>query len=265
MITADDDNILIRTHRTTNDTTDGNAPHIIIRFERRYHHLQRPVRIPLRRRNLLHNRLHQRFQIVALILHLELCDAIACRRVDHGEIELIVVRIQLHKELKNLIVDIVHTLVGTVNLIDDHNRLQFLLKSLTQHIFCLRHRPLERVNKQNNTIHHVENPLHLTAKVRMPRRIHNIDFDIIVENRRILRKNRDPALTLNIPRVHHTLVDLLVRAEHVTLPQHGIDQRRLAVIDVCDDRNIAQLIIHRHIVNVPPHSLRSKDSVSILL
>ena len=70
--------------------------------------------------------------------------------------------------------------------------------------------------------------------------------------RRIFFMPQDPALALNIARVHHALSHLLIRAEHVTLPQHRIHKRRLAVIDVCNDRNIAQLIVRYHIVNVPP-------------
>ena len=77
--------------------------------------------------------------------------------------------------------------------------------------------------------------------------IHDIDLNPIIEDRRILRKNRNPTLALDITRVHHALVHLLVRAKHVALLQHRIDQRRLTMINVSNNRDIAQFFIDRHI------------------
>ena len=247
MIAADDNDILIRANRAADNTTNRHASHIVVRLKGCHHHLQRTFCVALGCRNLLHNRLHQRFQIIALILHFELCDTIACRCIDHRKVKLIVVRIQFHEQFKDLIVDIIHTLIGAVNLIDDHNRLELLFKRLTQHILRLRHRPFKCIDKQQNAVHHIENALHLAAKVRMSRRIHNIDLDIVVENRSILRKNCNSPLALDIPRVHHALIDLLIRAKNVTLTQHCIDQGRLTVIDMCNNGNVAQLFIRRHI------------------
>jgi hypothetical protein len=61
-----------------------------------------------------------------------------------------------------------------------------------------------------------------------------------------LAKDRDAALALLIDRVHHALGDLLVRREHTGLAQHGVDQRRLAVIDVRDYRDVAQFLPYGH-------------------
>ena len=198
MIAADHNNILIGAHRTTNHAPNGNATNIVIRFERRHHHLQRPLCIALRRRNLLHDGLHQRLEIIVRILHVKLGDTITRCRIDHGKIELVIIRIQLHKELQNLIVHIVHALIRAVDLVDDNNRLQPLFECLAQNILRLRHWTLKRIDEQQNTVHHVENALHLTAEVRMTRSIYDIDLDPIIEDRRILRKNRNPTLALDI-------------------------------------------------------------------
>ena len=45
-------------------------------------------------------------------------------------------------------------------------------------------------------------------------------------------------------RVHHPLGDLLVRAEGAALAQQLVDQRRLAVVDVGDDGDVADLAGH---------------------
>ena len=72
----------------------------------------------------------------------------------------------------------------------------------------------------------------------MTRRIDNIDLDTLIVNGRILGKNGDAALALESARVHDALLDDLVFAEGARLFEHLIDQRRLTVVDVGDDRNV---------------------------
>jgi hypothetical protein len=43
-------------------------------------------------------------------------------------------------------------------------------------------------------------------------------------------------------RVEHALRNLLVLPEGAGLPEHGVDERRLPVIDVGDDRDVAQVV-----------------------
>ena len=50
-----------------------------------------------------------------------------------------------------------------------------------------------------------------------------------------------PALALDVVTVHHPLVGPLVVAERAGLFQENVDQGGLAVVNVCDDGDIAQL------------------------
>ena len=43
------------------------------------------------------------------------------------------------------------------------------------------------------------------------------------------------------PESMHALVDVLVLAERAGLPEHGVDERRLPVVDVRDDRDVAEV------------------------
>ena len=61
-------------------------------------------------------------------------------------------------------------------------------------------------------------------------------------NRGVLGEDRDALLALQVARVHDALVDVLVLAERAGLPEHGVDERRLPVVDVGDDCDIAQVI-----------------------
>ena len=57
----------------------------------------------------------------------------------------------------------------------------------------------------------------------------------------VLREDGDAALALELVRVHHALGHLLVGAEDAGLVQHGVDQRGLAVVDVGDDGDVAEI------------------------
>ena len=47
-------------------------------------------------------------------------------------------------------------------------------------------------------------------------------------------------------KVHRALFEVRVRLERVRLAQHGVDERGLAVIDVGDDRDVAQVVSSGH-------------------
>ena len=63
-----------------------------------------------------------------------------------------------------------------------------------------------------------------------------------VADRGVLGEDRDALLALEVHRVHDALVDVLVLAEGAGLPQHGVDERGLAVVDVGDDGDVAQVV-----------------------
>ena len=56
---------------------------------------------------------------------------------------------------------------------------------------------------------------------------------------RVLGQNRDAALALELVRVHDPLGHPLVRPEDAALVEQRVDQRRLAVVDVGDDGDVA--------------------------
>ena len=246
LVAVDEHDVLIRARLAAADAADGDAADVVIRFERRDHELQRAFLVAVRRRDLLDDRLHQRLKIVAFVLHLVLRDAVARRRVDDREIKLVIVRVELHEELEHFIIDIIDALVRLVDLVDDDDRLELLLQGFAQDVFRLRHRPFERIDQEQHAVDHVQHALDLAAEVRMARRVDDVDLDAIVHDGCIFRQNRDAALALDVARVHDTLLDLLVRAEDMALLQHRIDERRLAVVDVRDDGDVAEIFIRTH-------------------
>ena len=78
----------------------------------------------------------------------------------------------------------------------------------------------------------------------MARGIDDVDLDALVLAGAVLGQNGDAALTLNIAGVHNALGHLLVSTESAGLLQHLVDQRGLAVVNVSDDRNIAEIFLN---------------------
>ena len=160
-------------------------------------------------------------------------------RIQHREVQLIFLGVKINKEVVNLVENFLRTRIRPVNLIDHQNRLQVRLKRLAQHITSLRQRPFARIDQQHDPVDHLERPLHFTAKIGVPRRIHNIDFCAGIEHGCVLGKNSDPALAFQVVRVHDALGHGLVVPESAALPKHGVHQRSLAVIDVGNDSDVA--------------------------
>ena len=57
----------------------------------------------------------------------------------------------------------------------------------------------------------------------------------------ILSKDGNSALALERIGIHHARGHLLPFAKDAALPEHGVDKRGLAVVDVRDDRDVADV------------------------
>jgi hypothetical protein len=73
------------------------------------------------------------------------------------------------------------------------------------------------------------------------RRVHDVDAGALPDHGGRLGEDGDAALALQVVRVHHPLGDPLVLAERARLLQELVDERRLAVVDVGDDGDVAQV------------------------
>ena len=146
----------------------------------------------------------------------------------------------------NKIVDLVQHLgdagVGPVDLVDADDRRQFGLQRFFQHEAGLRQRPFGGVDQQHDAIDHGQGALDLAAEIGVARRVDDIDLDFAVMDGRVFRHDRDAAFALQFHGVHHALGHLFVGAEDTALVQHGIDQSGLTVVDVGDDRDVADVI-----------------------
>ena len=118
---------------------------------------------------------------------------------------------------------------------------------LAQHEAGLRQRPLGRVDQQQHPVDHRQPALHLAAEVGVAGGVDDVDHGdaavgVMPVHRGVLGQDRDAFFAFQVAGVHHPL-DCVVAAlrQRAGLPQHRVDQRRLAVVDVRDDRDVPEL------------------------
>jgi len=76
--------------------------------------------------------------------------------------------------------------------------------------------------------------------------IDDIDAPVLPANRRVLRQNRNAAFAFQIIRIHDPIGHDGPLIECAGLLQQPVDEGRFAVIDMSDDRNIANLFSGKH-------------------
>ena len=139
---------------------------------------------------------------------------------------------------------------GRSILLIDEDHVQLQLERLAQHEARLGQRALARVHEQQDAVDHRQAALDLAAEVGVPGRVDDVDLRPAVAHGRVLGQDRDALLALEIARVEHAILHVLVVAEGAGLPQHRVDQRRLAVVDVGDDRHVADVSSFSHTCSV---------------
>ena len=86
-----------------------------------------------------------------------------------------------------------------------------------------------------------EDALHLAAEIGVAGRVDDIDAHVLPGDRGRLGHDGDAALFFEIVRIHDALGDALILAKRAGLLEQPVDERGLAVVDMGDDRDIAQL------------------------
>ncbi|MGY4341882.1 hypothetical protein ACVWW3_006788 [Bradyrhizobium sp. LM2.9] len=167
--------------------------------------------------------------------------ALLGRPVEDGEVELFLAGVERREQVEHLVDDFGRPRVGTVNLVDDDDRLQTDLERLGDHELGLRQRAFGGVHQHQRAVHHVEDALDLTAEIGVAGSVDDVDARVLPLHRGRLRQNGDAALALQIVGVHGALGHLLVLAVGTGLLEETVDERCLAVIDVGDDSDVAKV------------------------
>ena len=75
----------------------------------------------------------------------------------------------------------------------------------------------------------------------MAGRIDDVDLHAVITHAGDLGEDGDAALALEVVGIHHAVDVLLMGAEDAALVEHGVHESGLAMIDVRDDGDIADI------------------------
>ncbi len=162
-------------------------------------------------------------------------------RVDDRKVDLRLVGIEVEEELVDLIDHLADPSIGPIDLVHHQDHRQIRLERLAEHEARLGEGPLGGVDEEQHPVDHRQPALDLPTEVRMPGRVDDVELGLPVPNGGVLGEDRDPLLPLEIHGVHDPLGDVLPGPKGAGLPEHGVDERRLAMVDVSDDRDVAEV------------------------
>ena len=137
--------------------------------------------------------------------------------------------------------------VGPVGLVDHQDHRQVRGQRLAQHEPGLRQRALGRVDQQQHAVDHGQAALHLAAEVGVARGVDDVDdrhaaVGVMTVHGGVLGQDRDALFPLQITGIEQSLDGVVASmGQRTGLPQHRVDQGRLAMVDVGHDRDIPEI------------------------
>ena len=237
-----DHNILIDAHGTVVHFSDTDTADIFIVIDRTDKNLGIGIRISGWSRNIIYNRIKQRFHISSRFFIRSGSNSLFGRSKDKWAVKLLLIGIEVNEKFQNLIDNFSRTSFRTVDLIDTDNDRKAEFQRFFQYKFCLRHRPFKGIDYKNDTVYHFEDTFYFAAEISMSRGINNIYFNIIIMNGCIFRKDGNTTFSFNIIGVHNTFRNFLIFSEDSALFEQFIHDGCFSVIDVGNDCNISYII-----------------------
>src|SRR5262249_54670758 len=221
------------------DAADADTPDIARVVQRAELQLKRAVRVVSAHGHVFQYRPKERLHVRSGFPSLRGSPALQSRRIDDREVHLLLARPELVEEIERVIDDPIGARARAIDLVHHHDGLEPQRQRLAGYEARLRHRSFDRVHQQQHAVHHGQHALDLAAEIGVSGRIDDVDVRALVVDRAVLGQYRDAALALEIVRIHHALDEVLVGGEGTGLAQQLVDERGLAVIDVSDDRDVA--------------------------
>ncbi len=240
-VSIDDCNRAVTANLAALDTADADGTDIARVVELTHLQLERSLPVHVGRRAVLDDRLEQRRHVLGEILRIVAGEAAERGRIDDREVELFFARAELVEKVERLVEHPIRTRLVAIDLVDDDDGTQPVAERLLRDEPRLRHRSVDCIDEQQHRVDHREHALHFAAEIGVARRVDDVDAIVLPADCRVLREDRDAALTLERIRVHHALGRRLARIERARLFQELIDECRLAMIDVRDDGDVAEL------------------------
>ena len=174
--------------------------------------------------------------------------AVAGAAEQERDVVLLIGRFEFQEQFDRLVDDLGDPGVGAVDLVHDRDDRQPGLEGLAQHESRLGPGTVRRVDEQHRAVDHREGPLDLAAEVGVAGGVDDVQPPSPEPEGGLLGEDRDALLALEVEGVEDPVDDGRVGIEGTGLAEHRVDERRLTVIDVGDDRHVTQFVLrpHRH-------------------
>jgi len=147
----------------------------------------------------------------------------------------------LQKEVEHFVDDFVGSGIFPVDFIDDDDGSQSDFEGFSEDESGLRHRTFGGIDEDEATVSHTEDAFDFPAEVGVTGRVDDIDFDPLKRDGNVFGKNGDAPFPFKIVGVENLLSGQLGIPELSALPEHTIDERSFAVIDVSDNGNVSEI------------------------
>ena len=249
-VAMDDGHAIVLADLAVDHAPDDEPAHVVVPVQRRGAKLEPHVGIEAGRRNGGDQGVEEGGEGLGVVVEAKLGDALARVGVEHGELELVFRRVEVDEEIVDLVEHLGSARVLAVDLVDDHHGGESRLQRLLEHEARLGQGTFRRVHEQEHAVHQGQGALHLAAEVGVAGRVHDVDLHVLVVDGRVLRHDRDALLALEVDGIHDPLGHVLVGAEDARLPQHGVHEGRLAVVDVRDDGDVPDVFALIHVSTV---------------
>src|SRR5690606_33853980 len=106
----------------------------------------------------------------------------------------------------------------------------------------LRHRAVHRIDQQQHRVDHRQHALHLATEVGVAGSVDDVDAVAAPVDRGVLGQDGDAALLFLIVGVHYALGQHGAFVQRPGVFQQAVDEGGLAVVDVGDDGDVAQVL-----------------------
>ena len=157
---------------------------------------------------------------------------------------------QLVEQVERSVHDLVGVGTGLVHLVHHQDGAQAQGQGLLGHETRLGHGAFLRVNQQHHAVHHRQGTFHFAAEVRVTGGVHDVDVRALPAHGAVLGQDGDATLFFDRVVVHHGIDDLFVVGKGAGLAQQLVDHGGFAMVNVGNDRDIADLFRHSF-SNVP--------------
>ncbi len=202
-------------------------------------YLEYPVRVVLRGRYRGDDKVEKRLQVLGRGLKLGRGGPLSRVRVDYREVELVFGSVQVYEKVVYLVYDLLNAGIRPVYLVYDYHRRQLEFERLFKDETGLGKRPFRCVYEQKDAVYHLEGALDLASEVGVPGGVDDVDLGAVIFDGCVLGKDGYAAFALKVVGVHDPFYDLFVRTEYSRLPEHRVDEGRLAVVDVRYDGDVS--------------------------